>query len=205
MWIFFRLCTVYPIWIPYMLRPSLVSLTFPTSKKKYLTTSKVPKLPKKLPPIHGPSTEEHAKTQVEILCFLFSLNSLRFPLTREIDKKMTSQKLSNLQNINSWMIKFNKLQICFFCITVNFIIYELNIFQFFCASVSLLRETLKELRDFFHKIPSPALKDGLDVLVTGHEDGSVKFWNCSSIALSLMATIKTGRYLSFSHLSFSIV
>ena len=61
-----------------MLHPSLVSRTFPTSKKKYLTKSKVPKLPKKLPPIHGPSTEEHAKTQVEILCFLFSLNSLRF-------------------------------------------------------------------------------------------------------------------------------
>jgi len=39
-----------------------------------------------------------------------------------------------------------------------------------------------------------ASKDGLDVLVTGHEDGSVKFWNCSSIALSLMASIKTGRY-----------
>ena len=36
---------------------------------------------------------------------------------------------------------------------------------------------------------------GPDVLVTGHEDGSVKFWNCSGVALSLMATIKTGRYV----------
>ena len=35
--------------------------------------------------------------------------------------------------------------------------------------------------------------ENMDVLVTGHEDGSVKFWNCSSIALSLMTTIKTGR------------
>ena len=43
--------------------------------------------------------------------------------------------------------------------------------------------------------PHAASKDGLDVLVTGHEDGSVKFWNCSSIALSLMASIKTGRYV----------
>ena len=109
MWIFFRLCTVYPIWIPSMLRPSLVSRTFPTSKKKYLTKSKVPKLPKKLPPIHGPSTEEHAKTQVEILCFLFSLNSLRFFLTREIDTKMTSQKLSNLYSL----INMRQLQILF--------------------------------------------------------------------------------------------
>ena len=122
MWIFFRLCTVYPIWIPSMHRPSLVSRTFPTSKKKYLTKSKVPKVPKKLPPIHGPSTEEHAKTQVEILCFLFSLNSLRFFLTREIDTKMTSQKLINLQNINSWMIEFNKTQILANCQTAFFVL-----------------------------------------------------------------------------------
>ena len=121
MWIFFRLCTVYPIWIPYMLRPSLVSLTFPTSKKKYLTTSKVPKLPKKLPPIHGPSTEEHAKTQVEILCFLFSLNSLRFSvsLTREIDTKMTSQKLSRgktQKSTNNLMSSFGLIEKIWSCL-----------------------------------------------------------------------------------------
>lgn len=33
-----------------------------------------------------------------------------------------------------------------------------------------------------------------DVLVTGHEDGSVKFWNCSGIALSLLAAIKTSKF-----------
>ena len=66
-----------------------------------------------------------------------------------------------------------------------------------------MRQNLRELRYFFHKIPSPASKDGLDVLVTGHEDGSVKFWNCSSIALSLMASIKTGRYvLVLTHIFF---
>ena len=38
------------------------------------------------------------------------------------------------------------------------------------------------------------LGDAEDLLITGHEDGSVKFWACSSIAMSLLATIKTAKY-----------
>ena len=34
----------------------------------------------------------------------------------------------------------------------------------------------------------------LQVLVTGHEDGSVKFWNCGDISMNLMATFKTSKY-----------
>ena len=87
----------------------------------------------------------------------------------------------------------------FDCITVNFVIQELKFCQItqLFLDVSVSRETKSERNEKkkFHKIPSPASKDGLDVLVTGHEDGSVKFWNCSSIALSLMASIKTGRYV----------
>ncbi len=41
---------------------------------------------------------------------------------------------------------------------------------------------------------APDAKAGQDVLVTGHEDGSVKFWACSQINLSLLASIKTSKY-----------
>jgi lethal(2) giant larvae protein len=33
-----------------------------------------------------------------------------------------------------------------------------------------------------------------DVLVTGHEDGSVKVWSCGTIALSLLATVRTNKF-----------
>ena len=37
-------------------------------------------------------------------------------------------------------------------------------------------------------------KEELEVLVTGHEDGSVKFWNCGDISMSLLAVFKTSKY-----------
>jgi lethal(2) giant larvae protein len=37
-------------------------------------------------------------------------------------------------------------------------------------------------------------KNNLDVLISGHEDGSVKFWSSSGVAMSLMAAVKTGKY-----------
>ena len=33
-----------------------------------------------------------------------------------------------------------------------------------------------------------------DVLITGHEDGSVKFWSCGGVALTCLATVKTKPY-----------
>ena len=33
-----------------------------------------------------------------------------------------------------------------------------------------------------------------ELLVTGHEDGSVKIWTCDSVALSHLATIRTNKY-----------
>ena len=35
---------------------------------------------------------------------------------------------------------------------------------------------------------------GRDVLITGHEDGSVKVWACGGVALSLLSTVKTNKY-----------
>ena len=32
-----------------------------------------------------------------------------------------------------------------------------------------------------------------DLLITGHEDGSVKFWGCGNTAMSLLATVKTAK------------
>ena len=37
-------------------------------------------------------------------------------------------------------------------------------------------------------------REELEVLVTGHEDGSVKFWNCGDISMSLLAIFKTSKY-----------
>ena len=36
--------------------------------------------------------------------------------------------------------------------------------------------------------------DAEDLLITGHEDGSVKFWACGSTAMSLLAAVKTGKF-----------
>ena len=33
-----------------------------------------------------------------------------------------------------------------------------------------------------------------DILITGHEDGSVKFWSCGGVALTCLATVKTKPY-----------
>ena len=33
-----------------------------------------------------------------------------------------------------------------------------------------------------------------DLLITGHEDGSVKFWSCGGVALTCLATVKTKPY-----------
>ena len=33
-----------------------------------------------------------------------------------------------------------------------------------------------------------------DLLITGHEDGSVKFWGCGNTAMSLLATVKTAKF-----------
>ena len=33
-----------------------------------------------------------------------------------------------------------------------------------------------------------------DVLITGHEDGTVKFWACSGVALTPMATLTTKQF-----------
>lgn len=35
---------------------------------------------------------------------------------------------------------------------------------------------------------------GRELLLTGHEDGSVKIWNCSDVALSHLITVKTNRF-----------
>ena len=32
------------------------------------------------------------------------------------------------------------------------------------------------------------------VLITGHEDGSVKFWSCVGVALTCLVTVKTKTY-----------
>lgn len=36
--------------------------------------------------------------------------------------------------------------------------------------------------------------DKKDILITGHEDGSVKLWSCSGISLSLLSVIKTNKF-----------
>ena len=33
-----------------------------------------------------------------------------------------------------------------------------------------------------------------DILITGHEDGSVKFWGCAGVALTCLVTVKTKPY-----------
>ena len=33
-----------------------------------------------------------------------------------------------------------------------------------------------------------------DVLVTGHEDGSVKIWSCGAVSLSLLAAVRTNKF-----------
>ena len=35
-----------------------------------------------------------------------------------------------------------------------------------------------------------------DVLVTGHEDGSVKVWGCSGMALALICSVKTSKFFT---------
>ena len=35
---------------------------------------------------------------------------------------------------------------------------------------------------------------GRDILLTGHEDGSVKLWTCSGVALAPLATVKTNKF-----------
>ncbi len=37
-------------------------------------------------------------------------------------------------------------------------------------------------------------EEGQELLLTGHEDGSVKIWSCTGIALSPLATVRTNRY-----------
>ena len=37
-------------------------------------------------------------------------------------------------------------------------------------------------------------EEGEDLLVTGHEDGSVKIWSCSGVSLALLATVRTNRF-----------
>jgi lethal(2) giant larvae protein len=37
-------------------------------------------------------------------------------------------------------------------------------------------------------------ESGRDILLTGHEDGSVKFWSCSGIALSPLASVRTNKF-----------
>ena len=38
------------------------------------------------------------------------------------------------------------------------------------------------------------VENGRDILLTGHEDGSVKFWSCSGIALAPLATVRTNKF-----------
>ncbi len=37
-------------------------------------------------------------------------------------------------------------------------------------------------------------EEGEDLLITGHEDGSVKIWSCSGVSLAQLATVRTNRY-----------
>jgi len=33
-----------------------------------------------------------------------------------------------------------------------------------------------------------------DILITGHEDGSAKFWSCSGVTLTPLAIVKTSKF-----------
>ena len=88
---------------------------------------------------------EERKTQVRILCFKFSLNPLRFSLTREIVTKMTMQvqKLSKVITIGKIGI-FG--QFCHSRIKVLLIAQLLGRLVIF-VSVSLVRGNLRGLRE----------------------------------------------------------
>merc|ERR550532_2872568 len=80
------------------------------------------------------------------------------------------------------------------------------------SSITCLTHVPNVKKEIFEKIKSEQMKvsskswpiDGgchndqkreeLEVLVTGHEDGSVKFWNCGDISMSLLAIFKTSKY-----------
>ena len=85
--------------------------------------------------LHGVGPGANVTIKVGILCLKFSLN-------RETDKKPDrSQKLSKLQNFNSWMIKLNKTPILPNCQLQNgfFVkVYNYSVFGYiyFCVSFS---------------------------------------------------------------------
>ena len=85
---------------------------------------------------------------VGILCLKFSLYPLRFSLTRETDTKMTKVKSWAIFIFNSWTIKLTKTPILYLQVT-----YNCSAFGGFCVSVSLVRESLRGLRENLkHKI-----------------------------------------------------
>ena len=85
--------------------------------------------------LHGVGPGANVTIKVGILCLKFSLN-------RETDKKPDrSQKLSKLQNFNSWMMKLNKTPILPNCQLQNgfFVkVYNYSVFGYiyFCVSFS---------------------------------------------------------------------
>lgn len=40
------------------------------------------------------------------------------------------------------------------------------------------------------------IEAGRDVLLTGHEDGSVKLWSCSGVALAPLAVVRTNKFFA---------
>lgn len=43
-------------------------------------------------------------------------------------------------------------------------------------------------------VPEEGGEANRDVLVTGHEDGSVKIWSCGAVSLSLLASVRTNKF-----------
>ena len=80
------------------------------------------------------------------------------------------------------------------------------------SSITCLTHVPNVKKEIFEKIKSEQMKvsskswpinggetsesesEELQVLVTGHEDGSVKFWNCGDVSMNLMAVFKTSKY-----------
>ncbi len=40
------------------------------------------------------------------------------------------------------------------------------------------------------------VESGRDILLTGHEDGSVKLWSCSGVALAPLAIVRTNKFFA---------
>ena len=109
------------------------------------------------------SSQLLTRLKVRILCFRFSLNPLRFFLTRETDTKIRrSQKLSYLKNFNSWKKKLTKTPILPNCQVPNGY-FSINLHAIcncsafgssshFCVSFSRGRKSERVQRNLKHKI-----------------------------------------------------